>query len=228
MLRLQKIVTIDGPAASGKSSVSRELSKKLGWPWVSTGAFYRGLGYVALELGVDLDDAEGLSLLAKNENLWSIKMAQDHTRVVFKGQDVTHLIQHEDVGAIASRISQIPEVRFSLLEAQRKCYHESIGLVAEGRDCGTVVFPEAAVKIFLTADEHSRAHRRAQEHGSSLQEISRMQKLRDAQDKNRKVAPMTKAEDAIVLDTSKLNLEQVVEEVCKIISTRLNCWVTQP
>jgi len=219
---MQKIITIDGPAASGKSSVSRAISEKIGWPWVSTGAFYRGLGFVALELGVDLDDASALSILATDENLWSIKLDRDLTRVIFKGQDVTHLIQHEDIGAIASRISQIPEVRLSLLELQRRCYQESIGLVAEGRDCGTVVFPEAAVKIFLTADEQSRANRRAQEQRSSVHEISKMQRQRDAQDKNRKVAPMTQAADAVILDTSKLNLEQVVEEVFKIINARLN------
>lgn len=222
MLKPQKIIAIDGPAASGKSSVSREISNRLGWPWLSTGAFYRGLGYVALELGVDLDDAKGLSRLAKDQSIWHIEMAYERTQVFFQGQDVTHLIHHEDVGAIASRISQIPEVRESLLEAQRQCYQDSRGLVAEGRDCGTVVFPNAFVKIFLTADEQSRATRRAQEQGATVLEISEMQKQRDAQDKNRKVAPMAKAPDAVVLDTSLLNLQQVVEAVMKIIESKFS------
>jgi len=222
MLKPQKVIAIDGPAASGKSSVSREISKRLGWPWVSTGAFYRGLGYVALELGVDLDDAEGLSRLAKDQSIWHIQMGSARTQVFFQNQDVTHLIQHEDVEAIASRISQIPRVRESLLGAQRECYQESRGLVAEGRDCGTVVFPNAFVKIFLTADEQSRASRRAQEQGGNVSEISEKQKQRDTQDQNRKVAPMAIAPDAVVLDTSLLNLQQVVESVMKIIETKFS------
>jgi len=221
MLMTEKIITIDGPAASGKSSVSREISKRLGWPWVSTGAFYRGLGFVALELGVDLDDADGLSELAKNQSIWHIKLDQERTQVIFKGQDVTRLIHCEDVGAVASRISQLPQVRFSLLGVQRQCYQKEMGLVAEGRDCGTVVFPNATVKIYLTADEESRAIRRAYEQGASVSEISQMQKERDTQDKNRKVAPMVKADDAIVLDTSHLTLEQVVQEAFCIIKPKL-------
>jgi CMP/dCMP kinase len=214
----QKIVTIDGPAASGKSSVSREIAKRLGWSWVSTGAFYRGLGYVALELGVDLEDVQGLTSLAGDRSVWSVVLSPEKTQVFLYNQDVTTLIHHEDVGAIASRISQIPQVRASLLEAQRECYQESQGLVAEGRDCGTVVFPQARVKIFLTADEASRAMRRAQEQGLSVTQVSQQHKQRDAQDQGRKVAPLTQAPGAIVVDTSYLNLEQVVSEVFALVT----------
>lgn len=222
MLSQIKVIAIDGPAASGKSSVSREISKQLGWPWVSTGAFYRGLGFVALETGVSLDDPKGLEQLALDRGIWQVQLDKEKTRVFFQEQEVTHLIHHEDVGAVASRISQIPEVRSSLLEAQRSCYQESLGLVAEGRDCGTVVFPGAAVKIYLTADESSRAIRRAQEQGVDVVGISLMQKKRDSQDSNRKVAPMSQAVDAITIDTSELTLQEVVQQVLSLVKVKFS------
>lgn len=208
------MITIDGPAASGKSSVSRELAKRLGWKWVSTGAFYRGLAYVAQQKSLNLDDIAALVALAGSDE-WAVRPRVETTEVHYQGEDVTDRLNGEQVGAIASRISQIPEVRAALLEAQRRCASGSVGLIAEGRDCGTVVFPKAVVKVFLTASSERRAERRAAEQGEEAARVAAAQKLRDAQDSQRKVAPMAIPENALVVDTSTLNLEQVVDEVEK-------------
>ena len=141
-----KIITIDGPAASGKSSVSREVSRRLGWNWLSSGAFYRGLAYVALQEKCASDDVEQLVKLAKSD-IWRVEMAADDTYVYYRGQDVTEKIKLEKIGSMASLISPNPEVRKVLLAGQRACAGQS-GLVAEGRDCGSVVFPQAPLKMF--------------------------------------------------------------------------------
>lgn len=206
------VITIDGPAASGKSSVSRELAKKLGCEWVSTGAFYRGLAYAALQKNIDLDDVLGLTELCQSST-WTVKMTQQKTHVFFEGRDVTDLISHEDVGSFASRISHHPEVRKALLQAQRNCAVGKKYLIAEGRDCGTIVFPQAQVKIYLTADSRHRAARRAAEQGSSPEQIQQAQKQRDLQDSSRKVAPLQIPENALVIDTSEMTLEQVIEKI---------------
>lgn len=208
------VITIDGPAASGKTSVSRELSKFLGCPWVSTGAFYRGLAYAAKQLNLDLNNPEQLTELA-NDKVWKIQMNTDRTRAYFKNEDVTEQINREDVGNLASKISQYPEVRQSLLDLQRTCAFENSCLIAEGRDCGTVVFPHAEIKIYLTANSENRAQRRADEQGQDQHSIAELQKQRDSQDSNRKVAPLQIPADALVLDTTKLDLSSVVEIVKK-------------
>lgn len=154
------VVTIDGPAASGKSSVSRELARRLGWQWVSTGAFYRGLAFAALQLEIALDDVDALTKLTTNP-IWQIRLELDRTHVFFNNEDVTDQIGHEDVGNFASRVSHYPEVRKALLQAQRDCSKSDKGLIAEGRDCGTVVFPQAEAKVYLTANSEHRAARRA-------------------------------------------------------------------
>lgn len=215
------VITIDGPAASGKSSVSRELASRLGWNWVSTGAFYRGLAYVAIQLGVDLDDVKKLQNLS-HDSIWEVRMTPQNTKVFFQGQDVTENIAHEDVGAFASRISHYPEIRKSLLEAQRGCSKGPQGLVAEGRDCGTVVFPEAQAKIFLTANSELRAARRAAELGLNEEETIQAQKLRDKQDSTRKAAPLQVPENALVVDASQLSLNEVVDKVESYIRQKLH------
>ena len=203
------LVTIDGPAASGKSTVSRQIAAQFGWEWVSTGAFYRGLAYVAQRLGVVLDDERALAELAESDR-WSVQLGADKTRVFLGKEDVSSAIYGEDVGAYASKVSQYPLVRSSLLEAQRQCAVGVRGLVAEGRDCGTVVFPQAPVKIYLTAHQESRAQRRAEEKGESLGATLEAQVQRDAQDSQRQAAPLQVPAGATVVDTSELTLEQVV------------------
>ncbi len=207
-----KVITIDGPAASGKTTISRELAKRLGWQWVSTGAFYRGLAYVAQLKNVDLKDENALQTLTRSSS-WSVEMDPQSTRVMVDGQDVTPEIFQEQVGTIASQISQFPKVRQALLQGQRECQARSQGLIAEGRDCGTVVFPEAEVKIYITASSENRAERRAKEQGLDAQQTEQVQQQRDQQDAQRKVAPMQVPQDAFVLDTTEMPLEEVLSKV---------------
>ncbi|MEK6773893.1 MAG: (d)CMP kinase [Bdellovibrionota bacterium] len=215
-----KVITIDGPAASGKSSVSRELAQRLSCTWLSTGAFYRGLAYVALQMNIELDDVQSISQLSQSP-IWKVQMTPARTLVFFRDQDVTNLISHEDVGNFASRISHYPDVRKSLLAAQRNCATTESCLIAEGRDCGTVVFPSAEAKIYLTASSEHRAARRAAEQGSSAQEIKESQKVRDQQDATRKVAPLQIPDGAFVVDASELNLSQVVDKIEVYVKQKL-------
>lgn len=216
-----QIITIDGPAASGKSSVSRELAARLGWRWVSTGAFYRGLAYVARELKMDLTRGEELAALAHSKE-WEVLLTPEKTKVLFRGTDVTDQIGLEGVGNVASLISNNPLVREALLGAQRACAQGQEGLVAEGRDCGTVVFPQAQAKVYLTASSESRAARRAAEEGVDPQAIIEAQKQRDQQDTTRKAAPLSVPEQALVVDTSEMNFDQVVDTVEKFVRGRLD------
>lgn len=209
-----KVITIDGPAASGKTSVSRELARRLGWHWVSTGAFYRGLGYAAHRLNLKLDDEKMLADLSQG-NQWRIEMSESKTHVYFGEEDVTEEIAAEEIGNVASKISSFPKVRASLLAGQRDCKTRTEGLIAEGRDCGTVVFPDAEVKIYLTARSEDRAERRAKEQGLDAEEIIKVQKQRDHQDSTRKAAPLAVPENALVVDTSQMGFEEVVQAVEK-------------
>ncbi|MGE0761751.1 MAG: (d)CMP kinase [Bdellovibrionales bacterium] len=210
------VVTIDGPSASGKSSVSRELARRHGWKWVSTGAFYRGLAVVARARKVALNDEAALVALAESD-VWEVRLDPNLTMVLLNGQDVTEQIYREETGADASIISQIPKVRQSLLEAQRNCAVGVKGLVAEGRDCGTVVFPDAQVKIYLTAHSENRIERRAREEGKSKDNLRAAQTKRDHQDSTRKSAPLQVPENAHVVDTSDLDLPSVIDTVDALV-----------
>ena len=214
------VITVDGPAASGKSSLSRELAKKLNIPWVSTGAFYRGLAYAAIQKNIALTDKVALSELAMSD-VWKVEMTPEKTKVWFENKDVTNEIAQEQVGNYASQVSHYPEVRSSLLDHQRNCAFKAEGLVAEGRDCGTVVFPQAEAKIYLTASAENRAQRRAQEQGTDQNKVIELQKVRDQQDTTRKTAPLTAPKDALILDTTDLNFAQVVAKATEFISKKL-------
>jgi cytidylate kinase len=215
------VIAIDGPSGSGKSTVSARIAKKFGYVFLSTGAFYRGLAYLAFKKEVDLNDESAVVALIDSPD-WQITANTLETRVKVLGVDVTDELNNEQVGALASRVSRSPTVRLALLEPQRR-FRKFPGLVAEGRDCGTVVFPDALVKIFLTADLDARAVRRFKEDttGASAEAIKEAQKKRDQADATRKAAPMAKAEDAIELDTSNLTLDEVVDKIEQIIQRRL-------
>ncbi len=213
-LDMSYVVTIDGPAASGKTSVSRELSKLLGCRWVSTGVFYRGIAFIVYKEKIDVKNEDAIAKLV-NDADWEVRMDADETYFFYNGKDVTKDVHKEEVGTVASKISQFQKLRKNLLEAQRDC-ENSKGLVAEGRDCGTVVFPHAPVKIYLTARSEDRAQRRAQESGAKADKILEMQKKRDARDSQRTVAPMQVPEGAHVIDTSELSLNEVVNKVHSI------------
>ena len=214
------VITIDGPAASGKTSVSCLLAQRLGWPWLSTGAFYRGIAYIAQETSTSPHEAASLVEIIETEN-WKVLLADLRTEFLYRGEDVTQKIYQEDIGSMASFISRYPEVRTGLLQKQRQCAEGVVGLVAEGRDCGTVVFPEADVKFYLTAHSQSRAKRRALEQGADFQQTAEAQKVRDAQDSQRSVAPLKIPEEALVVDTSEMNLEQVVESLVNSLPREL-------
>lgn len=217
-------MTIDGPAASGKSSVSRELASRLGWSWVSTGTFYRGLAWAAQELKLDLADEGALVGLAISGR-WKVEMTPAQTLFFLDGVDRTADIANESVGSVASKVSSYPKLRLALLGAQRACARETaakkVGLIAEGRDCGSVVFPQAEVKVFLTARAEDRAQRRALEEGRSLEATISEQERRDHQDASRKTAPMIAPDGAVQIDTSGLSLDQVVAEIETLVRQKI-------
>lgn len=213
---MKKLVSIDGPSASGKSTVSRMLSKELGWPWVSTGAFYRGLAYAVLTKNIPLDNEDEILGMTTSKN-WRVLMTLEKTQVFYKDKEVTDDIAGEKVGAIASRVSQIAPVRAALLGRQRNCFDPEKGLIAEGRDCGTVVFPTSPVKIFLTANAEQRAQRRSTEEKQDQKKILEMQRKRDQNDSQRSSAPLKAAEDAVIIDSSNMELKAVVEQIQQLI-----------
>jgi cytidylate kinase len=210
------IVTIDGPAASGKSSVSRELARRFGWSWVSTGSFYRGIAWAAGYSGLDLEDEEAIVKLVESGR-WEVRLTSEQTLFLFEGVDRTEDIGKEAVGAMASKISSYPLVRLALLQAQRDCAKIVGGLIAEGRDCGSIVFPQARLKVFLTARAEDRAQRRAMEEGRSLESMISEQTRRDHQDANRKAAPMRAPDGSHTIDTSQLGFEEVVGQIATLI-----------
>lgn len=209
----QNIITIDGPTASGKSSLSRSLARKLGWSWISTGAFYRALALVAHKNDVDLNDPEALVNLFSVHSI-EVKPHKVQTEVYLDGKQCSFEdIYSEENGGRASTLSRHQKVRDAVLDLQRACYEEP-GLIAEGRDCGTVIFPGAQLKIFLEASAQSRVQRRGDQEDSKdrdslAEDISR----RDERDASRKSAPMVKAEGAWTLDTSDLSLSEVSDQV---------------
>ncbi len=213
------VITIDGPAASGKSSVSREVAAHLGWSWVSTGAFYRGLAYFAKAKGIALESEPDLVEACKSDS-WKVHLSPEKTLVFCDGKDVTDSIYSDAVGTIASQVSQFPLVRKELLQAQRNCAY-GVNLIAEGRDCGTVVFPDADLKFYITASGKNRAKRRAMEEGKPVEEVQKSQSVRDQQDSQRESAPLQIPESAYVVDTSDMDLQQVVREVEKAVNDKL-------
>ena len=221
------VITIDGPAASGKSSVSRELARRLGCFWVSTGAYYRGLAFIAQRTQVDLHSPQRLADLAASDT-WRVGIDAEKTKVFFENEDVTEALSEEQVGNAASLISHYPEVRQALLVEQRKCGLIEPGLVAEGRDCGTVIFPQADAKIYLTASSEHRAARRAQELGISEDILQEQQKQRDHQDSSRKVAPLQVPDSALVIDTTYMSLDEVVDSIEKHIVRKLANKLSTP
>jgi cytidylate kinase len=207
------IITIDGPAGAGKSSAAKALAKRLGFEFLDTGAMYRAVTLAGLRLGVDFDNPEAIAQL-----LCGLELAMPPGgRVVLNGEDVSGLIRTAEVSALASRVSAIPLVRSFLVERQRDIA-AGRDMVCEGRDQGTVAFPDAACKFFLVADPAERARRRHKEMAqrgetTSLEDILRAQEVRDRRDASRAVATMVPAADAVLLDSTDLTPEQVVERM---------------
>jgi len=221
------VITVDGPSGSGKGTVCRLLAEKLGWDVLDSGAIYRVLSLAALHHQIALDNEEALVPLAANLDVqFLIDNDTNAGKIILEGEDVTTTIRNEEVGAAASKVAALPRVREALLRRQRAFRTEN-GLIADGRDMGTVVFPDAPLKIFLTASAEERARRRfveLNERGLDVTLSGLLQDIqaRDDRDMNRAVAPLVPAEDAIELDTSELNAQQVFDKVITLLDSSIS------
>ncbi|MBV1880743.1 MAG: (d)CMP kinase [Pseudomonadales bacterium] len=210
------VITIDGPSGSGKGTIAQLLANKLGWNLLDSGALYRLLAQCSINHGVALDNEASLKVLAEHMDVQFIS-SDDGLKIILEGDDVSRDIRTEEVGKAASQVAALPLVREGLLSRQH-AFQEAPGLVADGRDMGTVVFPEAPLKVFLTASVEERAQRRynqLKEKGfnDSLSRLLDEIRARDERDTNRSVAPLIPAEDAIVIDSTKMGIEAVFNSV---------------
>jgi len=217
------VVAIDGPAGAGKSTVARRLAARLGFTYIDTGAMYRAVALWALRQGVDPSDAYRVESLARAA---SIRFAPGGSGVELNGEDVTEAIRTPEVAAAASQVATCAGVR-SALVAKQRAMAETASVVMEGRDIGSVVFPDAEVKVFLDAGEQERIRRRLAESAPALadpgaaQAVAEQIRERDLRDRGRRESPLVQAPDAIYLDTTGLTIEQVEEAILKIVRERL-------
>jgi len=217
------IIAIDGPAGSGKSTIAARLAKKLGYINLESGAMYRALALRALHQQVSLDDPVRLGHLA-DETIIELEPQPDGNRVLLDGRDVSQRIREADVTVAASRVSVYPSVREIMVRRQREM-GASGGVVMEGRDIGTAVFPNADVKIFLDADARIRAERRVAQNGTHTPEEAQriVEELvqRDLRDRTRAVSPLVPAPDAVILDSTNLSLDEVLTRVEQVVLSKL-------
>lgn len=211
------VITVDGPSGSGKGTICQLLARELGWQLLDSGALYRLVGLAARHHGVELDDQEALVVLAAHLDVQFVAREDDTVQIILEGEEVTDAIRTEAVGKDASIVAALPEVRDALLGRQR-AFAELPGLIADGRDMGTVVFPEASLKVYLDASAEERAVRRYNQLinkglDASLQAILEDIQARDDRDMNRSVAPLKPAADAVILDTTKMSIDEVLAAV---------------
>ncbi len=215
------IVAIDGPAGAGKSSVAKAVARQTGMTFVDTGAIYRSLAYWAKAQKIALSDQDALAGLTERLPI-RFEMSDAGQKVYLELEDVTNAIRSPEVSLWASEVSQFPKVRDGLLSLQRRMGESPVGAVLEGRDIGTVVFPNAQVKIFLTADPKERARRRVEqmaEKGTvvSLDDVMQEMKERDKRDQERSAAPLVQASDATAIDSTKFSMEDVIAQIVTLV-----------
>jgi cytidylate kinase len=214
------VIAIDGPGGSGKGTITTRLARHLGWHFLDSGALYRLTALSAIKNGADLDNEAGLGEIAAKLNI-RFDAGEDGVIKILDGQDVSNLLRHEDTAAVASQIAAIPAVRAALASRQRR-FRQLPGLVADGRDMGTVIFPDAKLKIFLTASAEVRAERRYKQlkdkgERVKLTRLFRDIKARDLRDQSRSIAPLRPAEDAVIIDSTNLDIDEVFEKVLSLI-----------
>ena len=215
-----EVIAVDGPGGSGKGTISQRLAEHLGWNLLDSGALYRLTALAVIKNNVDPKDESGLQSMATAMDI-RFEVCGSHTRALLDGSDVSDRIRLEEVGVLASKIAAIAGVRAALVERQRR-FRQPPGLVADGRDMGTVIFPDAKLKIFLTASAEIRAQRRykqLKDKGESvnLTRLFREIKARDVRDQSRRIAPLRPAEDAVIIDSTNLNIEEVFNRVCVMV-----------
>lgn len=220
------VITIDGPGGAGKGTLCKAMAQALHWHLLDSGAIYRVLALAALHHHIDIRSEEALAPLAAHLDVRFVAV-DDNLEVILEGEDVSDEIRAQAVADAASRAAAFPRVREALLRRQR-AFREAPGLIADGRDMGTVVFPDAPVKIFLDADADERARRRMlqlQEKGFSatFECILSGIKARDDRDRHRPVAPLVAADDALILDSTRLSIEQVIEKALQYARQKLVC-----
>ena len=221
------VIAVDGPSGTGKGTLCGRLAANLGCHLLDSGSLYRVLGYVAAQKTISLDDVDSLVREAEKLDL-TFEKKGELVSILLGGEDISAQIRTEESGNMASKVAAIPEVRAALFERQ-KAFQKSPGLVADGRDMGTVVFPQADLKIYLTASQDRRAERRykqLKDKGNDvnvrqlLEEITREIAERDERDSQREVAPLKPADDAIVIDTSDLDIDEVEAKVMALVIAR--------
>ncbi|HIF9254487.1 TPA: (d)CMP kinase [Photobacterium damselae] len=218
------VITVDGPSGAGKGTLCMLLAEKLGWNLLDSGAIYRVLALAAIHHDVDLESEDALVPLAANLDVQFVAEGE-LVKVILEGEDVSNTLRTEKVGNTASKVAALPRVREALLRRQR-AFSEAPGLVADGRDMGTVVFPSAEVKIFLDASAEERANRRMnqlQKKGLDVNFDSLLSEIqeRDYRDRNRAVAPLRPAEDALTIDSTELTVEEVLAQVVAFAESKL-------
>lgn len=216
------VLALDGPSGAGKGTIGQLCSLKFDWHYLDSGAIYRGLAWLAKKDGVSHDDVASLVRLADTMELVCHVCESDSAKIEINGHMVTDELRTDEAGQLASTIAPIPEVRAALLQMQRRC-RKAPGLVADGRDMGTTVFPDADFKVFLTASAEIRAQRRfdqlkAKGFDVNLARLLESIQARDVRDSSRDASPLKPAEDALVLDTSELTIDEVVTRILTLVN----------